>query len=45
LLSGLVHKSKMGKWTPEQFTVGHEIDVEITEIDFEKSRLSLTYRG
>jgi small subunit ribosomal protein S1 len=45
LLSGLIHKSKMGEFTPEQFTVGHEVDVEISEIDFEKSRLSLAYRG
>jgi small subunit ribosomal protein S1 len=45
LLSGLVHKSKMGKWTPEQFTVGHEIDVEVLEIDFDKDRLSLAFKG
>ena len=45
LVSGLVHKSKMGKWTPEQFTVGHEIDVEVYEIDFEKDRLSLAFKG
>jgi len=45
LLSGLVHKSKMGKWTPEQFTIGHDIVVEIIEIDFDKDRLSLAFRG
>lgn len=45
LLSGLVHKSKMGKWTPEQFTIGHEIEVEVLEIDFDKDRLSLAYKG
>lgn len=45
LLSGLVHKSKMGNFTPEQFTVGHAVDVEIIDIDFEKSRLSLALRG
>ena len=45
LVSGLVHKSKMGKWTPEQFTIGHDIVVEIIEIDFDKDRLSLAFRG
>jgi small subunit ribosomal protein S1 len=45
LVSGLVHKSKMGKWTPEQFTVGHDIDVEVLEIDFDKDRLSLAFKG
>ncbi len=45
LLAGLVHKSKMAEFTPDQFTVGHEVEVEIIEIDFEKSRLSLSLRG
>lgn len=45
LVSGLVHKTKMGKWTPEQFVVGRPIDVEILEIDFDKDRLSLAYKG
>jgi small subunit ribosomal protein S1 len=45
LVSGLVHKSKMGKWTPEQFTVGHDIEVEILEIDFDNDRLSLAFKG
>ena len=45
LLSGLVHKSKMGKWTPEQFTIGHDIEVEIIEVDFDKDRLSLAFKG
>jgi small subunit ribosomal protein S1 len=45
LVSGLIHKSKMGKWTPEQFTIGHDIVVEIIEIDFDKDRLSLAFRG
>ena len=45
LVSGLVHKSKMGKWTPEQFTIGHEINVEVLEIDFDKDRLSLAFKG
>lgn len=45
LVSGLVHKSKMGKWSPEQFVVGHEIDVEVLEIDFDKDRLSLAFKG
>jgi len=45
LVSGLVHKSKMGKWTPEQFVVGHDIEVEVLEIDFDKDRLSLAFKG
>jgi small subunit ribosomal protein S1 len=45
LVSGLVHKSKMGKWTPEQFTVGHDIEVEVLEIDFDNDRLSLAFKG
>lgn len=45
LLAGLVHKSKMAEFTPDQFTVGHKVEVEIIEIDFEKSRLSLALRG
>jgi small subunit ribosomal protein S1 len=45
LVSGLVHKSKMGKWTPEQFTIGHDIEVEVLEIDFDKDRLSLAFKG
>lgn len=45
LLSGLVHRSKMGKWTPEQFTIGHDVVVEIIEVDFDKDRLSLAFKG
>jgi len=45
LVSGLIHQSKMGKWTPEQFTIGHDLQVEIIDIDFEKDRLSLAYKG
>lgn len=45
MLAGLIHKSKMGDFTPEQFTVGHAVDVEIIDIDFDKSRLSLALRG
>ena len=45
LVSGLIHKSKMGKWTPEQFTVGHDLQVEIIDIDFDKDRLSLAFKG
>jgi small subunit ribosomal protein S1 len=45
LVSGLIHKSKMGKWTPEQFTIGHDIEVEVLDIDFDKDRLSLAFRG
>jgi small subunit ribosomal protein S1 len=45
LVSGLIHQSKMGKWTPEQFTIGHDVQVEIISIDFDKDRLSLAFRG
>lgn len=45
LLSGLVHKSKMNEIEPESFTLGQEVEVEIIDIDFEKSRLSLAFRG
>jgi small subunit ribosomal protein S1 len=45
LLSGLIHKSKVENFAPEMFTVGQEVQVEIVEIDFEKSRLSLALRG
>jgi small subunit ribosomal protein S1 len=45
LVSGLIHRSKMGKWTPEQFTVGHDIEVQVLEIDFDKDRLSLAFKG
>ncbi len=45
LVSGLVHQSKMGKLTPEQFAIGNMIQVEIIDIDFDKDRLSLAYKG
>ncbi len=45
LLSGLIHKSKVENYAPEMFTVGQEVQVEIIDIDFEKSRLSLALRG
>jgi small subunit ribosomal protein S1 len=45
LLSGLIHKSKMGEMTPDSFTIGQDVRIEIIDIDFEKSRLSLLYRG
>jgi small subunit ribosomal protein S1 len=45
LVSGLIHQSKMGKWTPEQFTIGHDLQVEIIDIDFDKDRLSLAFKG
>jgi ribosomal protein S1 len=35
----------MGKWTPEQFTIGHDLQVEIIDIDFDKDRLSLAFKG
>ena len=45
LVSGLVHQSKMGKLTPEQFAISNTIQVEIIDIDFDKDRLSLAYKG
>jgi len=45
LVSGLVHGSKMGKLTPDQFAISSSIQVEIIDIDFEKDRLSLAYKG
>lgn len=45
MLAGLIHKSKMNELTPESFVLAQEVEVEIIEIDFEKSRLSLAFRG
>ena len=45
MLAGLVHKTKMGQSTPESFTINQEVEVEIIDIDFDKSRFSLQYRG
>ena len=45
LVSGLIHGSKMGKLTPDQFAISNTIQVEIIEIDFDKDRLSLAYKG
>ena len=45
LVSGLIHQSKMGKLTPDQFAISNTIQVEIIEIDFDKDRLSLAYKG
>ena len=45
LVSGLVHGSKMGKLTPDQFTISQPVQVEIIDIDFDKDRLSLAYKG
>jgi small subunit ribosomal protein S1 len=45
LVSGLIHGSKMGKLTPDQFTISSTIQVEIIDIDFDKDRLSLAYKG
>ena len=45
LVSGLIHQSKMGKLTPEQFAISNMVQVEIIDIDFEKDRLSLAYKG
>jgi small subunit ribosomal protein S1 len=45
MLSGLVHKSKMGELLPESYVLDQEVEVEIIDIDFEKNRLSLAFRG
>jgi small subunit ribosomal protein S1 len=45
LVSGLIHGSKMGKLTPDQFTISNTIQVEIIDIDFDKDRLSLAFKG
>ena len=45
LVSGLIHGSKMGKLTPDQFTISSSVQVEIIDIDFDKDRLSLAYKG
>ena len=45
LVSGLIHGSKMGKLTPEQFAISNMVQVEIIDIDFDKDRLSLAYKG
>ena len=45
LVSGLIHQSKMGKLTPDQFAISNSIQVEIIDIDFDKDRLSLAYKG
>lgn len=45
ILAGLVHKTKMGEITPDQFIVGQDVEVEIIDIDFEKNRFSLQYKG
>ena len=45
LVSGLIHQSKMGKLTPEQFAISSMVQVEIIDIDFDKDRLSLAFRG
>jgi small subunit ribosomal protein S1 len=45
LVSGLIHQSKMGKLTPEQFVISSSVQVEIIDIDFDKDRLSLAFKG
>ena len=45
LVSGLIHQSKMGKLTPDQFAISNMVQVEIIDIDFDKDRLSLAYKG
>jgi len=44
LVSGLLHKSKMGKNTPESFTIGQDVNIEVLEIDLDKDRLSLALK-
>jgi small subunit ribosomal protein S1 len=44
LVSGLLHKTKMGKFIPESFTIGQDINIEVLEIDLEKDRLSLALK-
>jgi len=45
LVSGLIHKSKMGGYMPDSFTSGQDVKVEILDIDFENIRLSLLFKG
>jgi small subunit ribosomal protein S1 len=45
LVSGLIHQSKMGKLTPDQFAISNMVQVEIIDIDFDKDRLSLAFKG
>lgn len=45
VLAGLIHKSKMGQLTPESFNLNQAVEVEIIDIDYEKNRLSLAFRG
>ena len=42
LISGLIHVSKMDGKTVEY---GQEVEVEILDLDLEKSRLALALRG
>jgi len=35
----------MGNSTPNQFTIGDDVEVEVLEIDFDKDRLSLAFNG
>jgi small subunit ribosomal protein S1 len=44
MVSGLLHKTKMGKYTPEQFTIGHDVEVEVLEIDIDNDRLSFALK-
>ena len=45
LVSGLMHGSKMGKLSHDQIAIGDEITVEVIEVNFDKDRLSLAYKG
>ena len=44
MVSGLLHKTKMGKYTPELFTIGQDIHVEVLEIDIDNDRLSFVLK-
>jgi small subunit ribosomal protein S1 len=44
MVSGLLHKTKMGKYTPELFTIGQDIHVEVLEIDIDNDRLSFALK-
>jgi small subunit ribosomal protein S1 len=44
MVSGLLHKTKMGKYTPELFTIGQDINVEVLEIDIDNDRLSFALK-
>lgn len=44
MIAGLIHISKMGE-NPPQLSIGDSVQVEILEIDHDKSRVSLAFKG